>query len=592
MRFFSTIVASIIGTFIALGLFTLFGLVLLAGLAAVDSGAPPVRQGSVLVVNLNTDLPEVEDTEAIPFLLTGGRALTLADATRAIRHAADDDRIAALWITARSARSSWAALEEIRSAVEVFRASGKPTLATSDADGFSERDYFVASAAEYVYSPSQALFELNGFALVAQFLKGLLDKVDVKVEAIRAGTYKSAVEPFTRTNLSEANRAQLESILGSQAGIFASSIAESRGISEDEIAGWVASSSIQTAEQARLAGLIDGLATDDEVRTIIADSLLLTDDEPPFVSIRNYARSVPAGTSRDVVAVLYASGTIVDGGSGYDPNPLFGGKAVGANDLVRMLREIRDDEQIKAVVLRIDSPGGVAQAADVIADAIRETAAIKPLVASLGDVAASGGYYIAAPADWIVADRSTLTGSIGVFSLLINTSGLMENKLGVTFDAVKTGPTADMFSGVRALTDFEKAILQHRVEQTYDRFTSIVAEGRDMSKEQVLSLAEGRVWTGEQALQNGLVDEAGTLEDAIAAAARLSGVDSTGYRLSTYPEAKSLVEKIWQLSPEIRLWSHPNPASETLVEQIRLLTEIGDMHGEVQALMPLRFSIK
>jgi protease-4 len=599
MRFISTVIASIIGGLIAITLFVMFALTILAGLAATDTGAPVIKNGSVLTVRIRGQIPELSETAPIQFIVRDRSSVTLRQVTRAIRYAADDDRIEGLWIIPEHLSGSWAALEEIRASVVAFRESGKPTIASSTADGFSEKDYFVASAAENVFSPSQAAFEFNGFVIVAQFMKHLLDKIGVEVESVRAGRFKSAVEPFTRDNASDENREELQALVDSQAETFLSAIADSRGLPFETLDGMVQSASIIDAEGAFDARLLDRLLTEDEVRDLVLDSLVVTENEPELVNLTDYAATVPAvvsGTSpKGTIAVLYAVGTIVEGSGGYDPEPFFGGKQVGSTDLVNALRDLREDDRVKAVVLRVDSPGGSGLASDVVWQAVRQTADVKPVVASMGGLAASGGYYIAVGADSIVADASTITGSIGVFSLLINSSGLLEDKLGITSEAMKTAPTADMYSGLRKLTSFERQILERGVDRTYDRFTQVVAESRGLQINDVLSLAQGRVWTGSQAALNGLVDEVGTLDSAIEMAASIADLDSTGYRIAVYPKEKSLFERLWQMasSAEAQISTNlfENSLSGAAVRQIRLLHEIEHLHGTVQARMPVYFSI-
>ena len=600
MRFLSTVLASIIGGLVAIGIFAVFILIVFAGIAAMDTGRPVVHDGSVLTVRLRGHIPEISETAPVQFLLGERPVITLRELTRAIRYAADDRRIHGLLIIPESAGGSWAALEEIRSAVLAFRESGKPTVATSTADGFSERGYFVASAAEQIYSPEMGGFELNGFALIAQFLKGLMDMVGVRVEAVRAGRFKSAVEPFTREHASDEYKEQLQDLVDSQEETFLSAVADGRGIDYESLRGMVESAGVTDAEDALAAGLLDGLLTENEVMVLFADSLLTDLADPQFVAAFDYARALPAivgnGPSESVVAVVYAVGTIVEGDGGSDPDPLFGGRRVGSRDLIEALREIDEDNRVKAVVLRIDSPGGSGAASDVVYRAVEQTASIKPVIASFGGVAASGGYFIAAGADSIVADASTITGSIGVFSLAVDVSDLLNDKLGITFDAVKTAPSADMFSGLRALTPFERRILETGVDRMYDRFTKVVAQGRGLRMSEVLALAEGRAWSGRQASTNGLVDRMGTLDDAIDMAARAAAVDSAGYRIRIYPREKTLLERLWQFASttESRALGDAFDGSvmSPAVRQIRLLDELERMHGSVEARLPMSISIE
>lgn len=596
MRFFPTVIASLFGTLVAFGVAFFFMLLLLAAISSTSQTGPSVRDGSVLVVTMSGLVPESVPENPFRIIFDGPDKTTLHQITDAVRAAADDDRISAIWLKPRGSSNAWAGLEEVTAALSDFRMSGKPIVASSGAGGYSERDYFLATSADHVFSPPAAYFELNGFVIVLQFVKQLFDKLDIEVEVVRAGNFKSAVETFVRDHASDENREQLRALLNAHSAVFVNAIAARRKLDVSTILGFIDQANIASAEQALEAGLIDSLLVDDSVADFL-EQLIETEGRLKTISAGDYARSSGAqGGTAGTVAVVNAFGTIMPGRSSRDANPLFGGTNIGSASFERTLKKIRDDDSIDAVVIRINSPGGSAAASDVIWHAIKRTAEVKPVVASLGDIAASGGYYIAAAAGTIVAERTTLTGSIGVFTLLLNVSGLLEDKIGLTHDAIKSGPYADMFTGLRSLSDHERAILADGVDRTYDRFTALVASGRGMSIEDVHSVAQGRIWAGADALRLGLVDTLGGLYDATKIAALSAGLDEGSYRVQTYPRPRGLFEQLSEFVEStgasiLDRFSRSGPA-EWFAMHVRLLDAVSDVHGTPQALLPMTVSVE
>jgi protease-4 len=318
--------------------------------------------------------------------------------------------------------------------------------------------------------------------------------------------------------------------------------------------------------------------------------------EVETISAGSYASARRGGGSGGTVAVVNAFGTIVPGRSSRDSNPVFGGMNVGSTSLADRLEDLREDDAVDAIVIRINSPGGSAAASDVIWHAIKRTAAEKPVIASLGDIAASGGYYIAAATDTIVAQKTTLTGSIGVFSLLLDISGLMEDKLGLTHDAVKTAPHADMFSGLRALTTREREILQQDVDRTYERFKGLVSDGRSLPLPAVEAAAEGRIWAGSDALQLGLVDEIGGLRKATTIAAAKAGLGPDEFRIRTYPRHRGLFEQVseWiETSSRAAFVTFAGRGSgDWYLRNAAMLSTISELHGQPQALLPMSVTVE
>ena len=602
MRFFSTLIASTLGTLIALGLMFFIGLAFLFALAAADDPEPTVRSGSVLKLPLSGPLYEQEPDQPLAGAFGDPGLMTVREVTQALKKAAADDRISAVWLQPQGLFTDWAQLETVRRALHTFKDSDKPLLATAGPNGFSERDYFLATAADEIYAPPEAGFEFDGFYIAVQFYAQMLDKLDITPEVIRAGKFKSAVEPFLRTDLSEENRAQLQALLDTQEASFFAAVAESRGVTPATLDEWTDANGVFMAEEAQKAGLIDDLMFQDEVLDKLkALTELDTDASLPIVDLEDYVHvptssaGLPSG-SDGTIAVAYALGEIRTGESTNSEGPLSSSTMVGSTSFTKMIRDLRENETVKAIVLRIDSPGGSATASDVMWREIKLAAEAKPLIVSMGGLAASGGYYIAAPADTIVAEPTTITGSIGAYAMMLNLSQLMENRIGITSDAVQTGPYADMLSGRRPLQANEIAVLERSIDAVYDTFTRKVAEGRNLSQEQVHEIAQGRVWSGEDAVDVGLVDVLGGLDTAIEIAAEKAGLAPDTYRVRSYPSPKTWFE---QLSESLQVnastyWANLWTTPETLAlqEHLRTLQALSALQGTVQTRMPFSIVIE
>ncbi len=595
MRFFSTLIASILGTLIALFLVLFIGFLFIMALAASSSTTPVVRSGSVLIVDLSGPLPEQVSDDPFEKALAGEAPFDLYDLKRALEKAAADDRIEAVWLQPRGLTAPWATLQEVREALLAFKESGKPLFASSGEYFMAEDDYFLASVADSVFAEPEAFFEFNGFYLEVMFFRDLLDRLDVEPQIVRAGKFKSAVEPFSRDDLSPENRAQLDALLASHNGVFLRAVAESRGWPAAKVQRQMADRALLTAAEAHEAGLIDGLRFDDEVEALFKARLgLEADDDLRTIHVKSYAR-VPASEAgletgnEGEIAVVYAVGTILPGKSS-------GADVLGSETFGEAMQEARENDRVKAVVLRINSPGGSASASDAMWHQIKQTAEAKPVVVSMGDVAASGGYWIATAGETIVADAATITGSIGVFGLLFDVGDFLSGKLGITTDGVRTGPYADMFSGLRPLSDDERALLQRSIDATYRRFLEKVAASRGLDVAQVDSVGQGRIWTGEQALEIGLVDALGDLDDAIALAAERAGLEAGTYRTRLLPRPRTFLDQLNEAFG-VRLaqtWQrlHATPAERALLRQVRLLEELIEMQGAVQARLPMEISIR
>ncbi|WP_332314591.1 signal peptide peptidase SppA [Salinibacter sp.] len=600
MRFLSTLAASVIGTLIALGLIVFFFVFFFFAISLSADQTPSVQPGSVLTVPLSGDIPERVTDDPFQKAFGGGPKYDLRALQTSLRKASSDSRIEAVWLRTKGVSADWATLEEVRQAVVQARESGVPILASSDEFGMSEKDYFVASAADSVFTAPQSSFEYNGFGTTVTFFDGALQRLDVEPQLIRAGEYKSAGEPFVRSDLSEPNREQLTALLETVNDQFMTALSEARDISPEALNRLAQDEALLTSSAALDANLVDGLRYEDEVRDrlrSIVDGSVGSD--LATVSVDGYQR-VPAEeagqsyTGSGQVDIVYAEGSIVTG----DPSqsPIGGAQTLGSTTLTEALKTARTSSQTQAVVLRVNSPGGSAAASEAMWRAVKRTANEKPVIVSMGDVAASGGYYIAAGADSIMAAPTTTTGSIGVFGLLVNAEGFFEDQLGVTFDGVRTSPYADLFSSTKPLSPDERRLIGGSIDQTYDTFLQRVADARGMSVEAVDEVAQGRVWSGRDAQEVGLVDTTGTLADAVAAAGDAADLGEGPYRTRALPQPKTLVERFSeQFAAQTRqMWrsATTNALERKFWRQKQMLDRVVGTHGSVQARLPFEPAIE
>lgn len=556
--FFKVAAASAVGTLVGL-----FSLLLLLGLGAFglvgvllsSNRAEPeveLEDKSVLVFDLTTDIVDgVPSNVGALFEPYGGaRAVSLYSALAAIAAAAEDDKISGIYLKG-TPNEGLATLKEIRQALSDFKESGKPIWAYNT--GFNEQDYYITSVADHLVLAPVGTVEINGFRSETQFLANALQKYGIGVQVLRVGRYKSAVEPFTRSSSSPEAKQQNEALVGDLWKDFLQTVAGDRTVTTEQLQTLADQGGLIQSDQALSTGLVDQLGFYDDVLTALktltdteteeVDAEAYTDEDEdvfPQTSLADYAQIVASDRQRtgssadDTVAVVYAAGEIVIGDE-VTPG------SITSEGLAATLRRVRRDKDIKAVVLRVNSPGGSAVASEVIANEMKLLAEAKPTVVSMGDYAASGGYMISAPGAKILASPTTITGSIGVFGLLLNFQEIA-NKNGVTWDVVKTAQFADMETISRPQTEAELKIQQSYVDTLYDRFMGIVADGRDISKARVSQVAQGRVWTGEDAIAANLVDELGGLEEAIALAAKTAKIED--YQVSELPELPSLEEQL------------------------------------------------
>ncbi|WDF80144.1 signal peptide peptidase SppA [Mucilaginibacter sp. KACC 22773] len=540
-QFFKFVFATMLGVVLT----TVILALIIVGIIVAASGEKEVEvePGSVLHMAFTTPITERTPNNPLAGLsflgLNSDKSTGLNDILANIKKAKTDPNIKGIFLDESYMTSGQATTEEIRNALINFKKSGKFVIAYSEI--YTQGFYYLASVADKVYMNPKGIFEFTGFSQQVTFLKGALDKLGIEVQIIKVGTYKSAVEPLFLTKMSEPNRLQVTSYLGSLYDHFLTGISKSRGINKDSLFNYANSGRVQFPEDAVKLKLIDGLKYKDELLDELRQRTGKGKKEDiASVDLDEYTKSKTDGntdddnSSKNRIAIVYASGDIT-GGQGDD-------NSIGSERISKAIRKVRLDNKVKAVVLRVNSPGGSSLASDVIWREVALTKKVKPIIVSMGDYAASGGYYISCAADSIFAEPNTITGSIGIFAVLPNMQKLFNDKLGVTFDGVKTGKYADLGDVSRPLTPEERAILQNNVNHGYDDFTKAVAAGRGKTQAYVNSIGQGRVWTGAQAIKIGLVDRLGNINDAIASAAKKAKLKN--YNLVSYPEQKSFFKQL------------------------------------------------
>lgn len=542
-QFLKFFLASMLGFIIgSIALFFLFIIIVSASVSSMGTKETKVAENSILHLKLNQPLRERTSNNPLEGFnfsnLESEDQPGLNDVLKAVQKAAKDDNIKGIYVDLPSLAAGIASTEEIRNALLAFKKSGKFVYAF--ADNYTQGTYYLASAADKIYLNPQGQIALQGLAAQLMFFKGTLEKLEVEPQVIRHGKYKSAIEPFILDKMSDENRSQIAGFINPIWLNISNQICTARKINPEQFKSMVDSLSVRTAEDALKSKLIDKIAYFDEFTKDLNEKAGIGQDEKTKLITLSAYRHVPekrekgSTLAKDKIAVIYAVGSISNGQGNDDE--------IGSDRLAGAIRTARKDEKIKAIVLRVNSPGGDALASEEIWREVLLAKKTKPFIVSMGDLAASGGYYISCAADKIVTQPTTLTGSIGVFGLLFNAEKMLKNKLGITTDVYKTNPYADMGNGTRALTASEYAILQGEVDRIYEVFTSRVAEGRKISKASVDSLGQGRVWSGIDAVRIGLADTLGGVETAINIAASKAGI--TDYRLVSLPEQKDPFEMI------------------------------------------------
>ncbi len=549
--------------------FALLAVFLLSGIGLVALGLwlsgkhVELKPGSTLVLDLSGTIEEdrPSDTRTQLFYV---EEPTLWETVSAVRYAATDDRIEAVLLKERGIDWGWAKLEELRSALAACQDSGKRVVGW--VEGSDERGYYLASVGDDLYMPPASFLNVDGFAVYASFVKGTLDWLGVQADLEHIGEYKDAGEPLTRKNMSEPSREELNALLDDDYGNFLATVAEARGWTVDEVRRKV-DEGPYLSEEAVAAGLVDSLLYEEDL-----DALLPGGKDGPRIDLDDYLDHVRSGTPTSPrIGLVFASGTIMPGKSGFDP---LWGRTLGNETLSKALKDAREDDKVKAIVLRVDSPGGDTYASNAMWREVQRTAKTKPVIASFSDLAASGGYYLAMGADSLVAQPGTLTGSIGVLGGKFNMAGLYK-KIGVSVEVLSRGQNAQFYSPVRGFTPAEREKYLAQLWEAYRQFVGIVAANRHRGEDQIEELARGRVWTGGQAFERGLVDTLGGFETAIELARTRAHIPrDQEVRYVVYPKVqRNLLSRIlsqWLSEPDARVGLAAVPGLDLVRSLVRL----------------------
>jgi protease-4 len=583
----------VLATIVGLLLFSFVGFLLLIGLSAALSSSSDqkveVKENSVLKIDL--DKPIEERSADNPFngfgpIDASGDAIGLIELKQTLKDAKEDDNIKGIYLQTESPSAGWASVEEIRNALIDFKQSKKFVYAY--AETMNEKGYYIASIADKIYLNPVGDLEWNGLDAELSFFKGTLDKLGIKPEIFRVGEFKSAVEPFIREDMSEHNKRQVTSFINSINDHMLVRVAQSRGLRVDSLKRYADKLTIQKPADALRTKLVTNIGYQDELESVIRKELGLDEKKKiNYVSLSKYERSESTdpnteGTGSNRIAVIVASGDIHTG-KGEE-------NSIGSETIVEELRKARLDDKVKAIVLRVNSGGGSALASDVMYREVVLARKVKPVIGSMSDYAASGGYYMLMGCDKIVAQPNTITGSIGVFSLLFNTETFFKDKLGVTYDRVKSNENADFPAVTHEMTPFQKQTLQRATERIYADFTSKAAAGRKLPVDSIRAIAGGRVWTGSQGKAIGLVDKLGGLDDAIKLAAQSAKLKEGDYKLKYQPRKKPFFEQLMSSfggDEETRVQAQLGE----LAPYVKYLKKLKTMEG-IQMRLPFEMTIR
>lgn len=538
LQFLKYVLATLVGLFLFM-ILSFFFMVGIGSMLSRGDSATKVSEKSVLKLNFDSQFTELAIPED-PFSEMFGSGISnigLNDFKSAVANAALDPNIRGISITMNNPMLGFGEMEEVQTALKDFKKSGKFIYTYSDF--LSEKAVLIAALADSSFIHPLGSAEFNGLSSEATFIKGALDKLGLEPLVFRVGEYKSAVEPFIRTDMSAESKEQVSAYIGSIAHTIYTGYAHDKKMTKDQVDRILSKASMLSADESIQNGIVSAQAYADQYENAVREKLgLKSDAKISYTGLEAYGKAkkfVKSGNSENRIAVIVSEGEIIQGQSSTG--------VIGSDDFVKEIRRARKDKKVKAIVLRINSPGGSAMASDIMWREIQLARKEKPVIASMGDVAASGGYYMAMGCDTIVAHPATITGSIGIFGLILNSQKLMNEKLGITFDGVKTHEFADSPSVTRKMTDAEKQTIQNMVNDGYEAFTSKAAQGRKMSIEKLKSVAGGRVWTGDQAQTHGLVDVLGGLDDAIAIAARKVNLEEGSFQVKYYPYPKSELDR-------------------------------------------------
>ena len=542
--FFKFTLATITGIILTSIVMFVISIIVVFSMLSSTETETVVKKNSIMMLDLNGSLVERTSDNIFKELFDKeDSTYGLDDILASIKKAKENDDIKGIYIQATSLNANFASLQEIRDALNDFKKSGKFIVAYSD--NYTQGMYYLSSVANKVLLNPKGAIEWRGLASQPLFLKGLLEKLGIEMQVFRVGTYKAAVERFSATEMSPANREQVTAYITSIWNEIITDVAASRKISVDSLNNYANRMLMfYPAEQTVKSGMADTLIYKNDVRDYLKQLVKIDKDDNLAVlgldEMINVKKNTPKDKSGNIIAVYYAFGEIDGGSSSTDEDGII------SNEVIKDLRELKEDKDVKAVVLRVNSPGGSAFGSEQIWEAVCQLKKEKPVIVSMGDYAASGGYYISCAADTIVAEPTTLTGSIGIFGLIPNAKGLTD-KLGLSFDVVKTHKFADFGNIMRGMNTDEQTLLQMYINQGYDLFVSRCAEGRKMSKNEIEKIAEGRVWTGEAAKKIGLVDILGGIDKALEIAVKKAKVE--GYTVVGYPDRKNVLQELLNSKP-------------------------------------------
>lgn len=542
MSFGKAFLSSCLGALVAMIVFAVIAVFFIIGLISSAGSEKQVilADNSVLHLKLDAQISELQADDPFEGLpIVGGNVpkIGLLQLKEAIEHAKNDNKIDGIYLEVSYPMAGFASLEEIRESLIDFRESGKWVVAYNEV--MSESAYYLASAAGEVYLHPEGEIEFNGLTAEVGFYKNLLDKLEIRPQVFRVGEFKSAVEPFLLEKMSGENRTQLQEMVNSIHDHVLTKVSESRRVPKDVLKSVADKMQVRNAAAAMEFKLVDSLLYMDQFQANLKKRLGVNDfDDIKFVKYNKYRKSFSTyKSSKNEIAVIVADGAIMPGSNDNSD------QVIAADPYIEEIRKAREDDDIKAIVLRVNSPGGEFRASDMIWREIALTKKVKPVIASMSDYAASGGYYLSMGCDTIVAQPHTITGSIGIFGILFDMSGFLGNKLGITFDEVRTGDFGDTYTVTRPLNQAEKNFIQKNLEDHYDTFTRKAAEGRDVQQSDILRVASGRVWTGAQAKEHKLVDVLGSFNDAVKIAANKANVGDD-YKVRYYPRQKPFFEQL------------------------------------------------
>lgn len=576
--------ATVLGIIISSVLLSIIGIGMIFSILASSDTEVKVEPNSIMTISLNGTISERANEDPFAMLSSDSEieAYGLDDILSAIQKAKDNDNIKGIYLDLNAVGAQPATLQEIRNKLKEFKESGKFIISYSD--NYSQGAYYLASVSDKVLMNPYGTITWMGVSSQFMSYKGLMDKVGVKMQIFKVGTYKSAVEPFILKEMSDANRAQVKAFTGSIWESYLSDIAESRNLTAEQLDGYANEGLVFAQSETFVEkGFVDTLVYRNDVEKLLKEKMEVEEDDDlntiSLESMKNVIRNVPKDKSGNLIAIYYAEGEIDDTKTK---------DHIGALRVIKDLKKIEQDDNIKALVLRVNSPGGSAFGSEQIWKQIKEIKLKKPVVVTMGDYAASGGYYISCNADYIFAQPTTLTGSIGIYGMIPEASELIE-KVGINFETVGTNKFADMMSFTRPMTAEEGALLQKHINEGYELFVTRCADGRKTGIDDIKKIAEGRVWTGSMAKELGLVDELGGIDDAIEKAKQLAEIES--YSIVTYPEKPSMLEEIMNNIPSGMISIFGNSDLNKITKQFEWMVDLENFNP-VQARIPCHLEIQ